>query len=480
MAVVSRRLAFAGHDPSASQAAPDPLLYALALMVWTYVWRVQDLVPVLSSFRINLIATAAAVGLFVIDRSPARRLGWLKTPILICALALVGVAIFGIPMSLYARRSATALITELIPNVLLMVMLAASIRGMRDLEWMALVNLLGACVYSLFVNLSGGSGPAGGLTNLVFYDANDLVLVLLCAIPFAILFVIRAEWRYRLLGASALILLILTVVSSDSRGGFIGFVAVSLYILFRYRAIPRRIRLGAVIGGFGLFSLVASDAYWEEIRGLTNPTQDYNWSGRSAEGRMEVWRRGLGYLADRPVLGVGLRNFPVAEGTLSPESRARAERGRGFKWSVAHNSFLEIGVELGLAGFAAFVGMIIATFRALGRIGSARSLRDSATLRTVALAGTLSASFIGYVVAGVFVSAAYYSFLYVLLGLTMGLIKIHRWRRLPSFAQRGRPSFVQPATHLRIPAGAVDAARLRALRRPGRTPIVTSPGEANR
>ena len=435
----------------AAPAGPDLLLGALALMIWTYVWRIQDLFPVLGALQINLLSTALAVGLFLLDRDPVRRIGRIRSPILFCALAMSLLAALGIPTSLWPSNSATFLLTGFLPNLALMVLLAASVRGTRDLRWIVLASVLGAIVHSLYVFLTFGVGSDGRMNDLIYYDANDLALVLVCTIAFTIFLFVSGGWRVRLLAVAAAVLLMVTLVKTGSRGGFVGLVAVLLYVLLRYRAIPRRIRFLVVVGGAGMLSLVASDAYWASIRTLGDPRQDYNWSGRATSGRMEVWSRGLGYLAAHPVLGVGLRNFPTAEGTLSEESRTRAERGAGFKWSAAHNSFLEVGVELGVIALALFIGMIVAALHALGRIRSAPLMGDAATLRDVALACTLSASLVGFIVSGFLVSAAYFSLLYVLLGLTMGFTKVHRldqlrgaarpsdWERLMLLAHRRRP-----------------------------------------
>jgi O-antigen ligase len=159
---------------------------------------------------------------------------------------------------------------------------------------------------------------------------------------------------------------------------------------------------------------------------LRNPEQDYNWSGQSVEGRMEVWRRGVSYMISRPLFGVGMRNFSIAEGTLSEESRASEERGRGFKWSVAHNSFLEIGAETGVLGLGLFVGMLVFALRAMRRVRRRSRPNDRAPSRQVLFAYTLTASLLGFIVAGSFVSAWYFSYLYMVLGMAIGLTKIHR------------------------------------------------------
>jgi O-antigen ligase len=444
---------------------PDPLLYALSLMILTNVWRLQDLFPVLGILKLNLVATALTIALFAIDRDPARRLGTLKSPVLFCLLGILALAILGIPMSLWPRRTAMFVVRDFVPNLLLMVLLAAAVRGIRDLYWIARVILVGACIFSLFVHLRFEVTAAGRLDNLIYYDANDLALVLVCTIPFAIFFVVREGWRYRLFGLATLVLLIATIAQSGSRGGFLGLLAVLLYLLFGYRAIPTRVRLLASIGVFGLLAIVASEAYWDAIGTLRAPEQDYNWAGNSPEGRIEIWRRGLRYVAADPVLGVGMGNFPLAEGMLSEESRERAERGVGFKWSVAHNMFLEIAVELGLIAVTLFVASFVAAFRAVHRVRAGRPLQDPATLRRVAFACTLIASLVGFVVSGFFVSAEYFSYLYLLLGLSMAVAKVDADGRFRLGAWPGRRARIAARLSSRSGASLADRDPLSSLPR---------------
>ena len=428
------------EPPIMADARPDALLYALALMIWTYVWRLQDLVPVLGALQLNLLASGASVALFVVDRYPERQTRFLRPSMLACAAGLVCIAILGLPTSLWPRNSGIALANELLPNLLLMTMLAASIRSPRDLEWIAMATLLGANVYSLFALLRFGVDSTGRLGDLLYYDANDLALVLLCTIPLALYFLLRTGVRHRLLGGTGLILMGAVFVRSGSRGGFLGLLAVLLFVLIAYRAIPWRVRLVAVLGGVAALALLAGESYWTKMRTLSALEEDYNWSGRAPEGRMEVWRRGLGYMTDHPLVGVGLRNFQLAEGMLSEEAKARAERGRGFKWSAAHNSFLEVGVELGVTGLLLFITMLGVTFRSLRRITRAPELLEQPPFRGQAFACTLTASFIGFCVAGMFVSADQFSLLYVLLAMALGLTKLEDLERFHAMSWHAWPA----------------------------------------
>jgi len=139
---------------------------------------------------------------------------------------------------------------------------------------------------------------------------------------------------------------------------------------------------------------------------------------------VQVWKRGLGYMMQHPVLGVGAGNFPTAEGTISPLIRTTPS-GRGIKWMQAHNSFVEVGAELGVPGLLFFVLMLSSAFRALRDVG--RSNPPGTTKEHSApptqLAQALTASLVGYVVGGFFLSLAYRDLLFVLLALIVGLRK---------------------------------------------------------
>ena len=58
----------------------------------------------------------------------------------------------------------------------------------------------------------------------------------------------------------------------------------------------------------------------------------------------------------------------AAEGKLSPFA-ARQQLGIGVRWSAAHNSFIQVGAELGIPGLVLFLGIIASAFGALRRSG---------------------------------------------------------------------------------------------------------------
>lgn len=416
---------------------PDRLMRVVALMLFAYVWRVQDTFPVLGKIKLPLLAAGLALALYTMDRHPWRRIAELRNPLLSLIVALLAIMVLGIPMSLYRFGSVEFVVKNYLPSLVFMGLVAASIRSTRDIEWLAKMNLIGAFIYALVVNLFFSPGPEGRLGDLVFYDANDFALIMICSIPFAVYFMRQdGGARRRLLGLICLAMFVIGIVKSGSRGGFLGLIVVMLYVLLRYRAIPARVRLFTAIAGVLLFAAAASGKYWELIGTILHPKEDYNWSAQ--EGRREVWKRGIGYMLSHPVLGVGVSAFPTAEGRLSEVGRELASKGRGWKWSVAHNSFIETGAELGVVGLGIFIAIFVVAMRSLSRIQQTGMNAYWVAPREMALAQLLIGAYVGFIAAGFFVSAEYFSYLYFLFGLTLGLEKLIRLRRQAVLAAASR------------------------------------------
>jgi O-antigen ligase len=409
-----------------AEPRPDRLMRATALMMLTYVWRLQDAFPILGKLQMPLIALGAAVALYGAARHPSRRLRQIKHPTTKLVIALLVIMTIGVPFSLWQGHSAMFLLKGYLPSVIFFALVASSVRSIRDVEWYAYVNLCGALVYATFVSLFFSVGGDGRLGSLAFYDANDFALVMVCTIPFAVYFLGKGHKKSRRVTALIALAMILTaMVKSGSRGGFIGLIAVMLYVLLRYRAIPSRVRLAVTIAGVALFFGFASDKYWTSMGTILHPTTDYNYT--DSEGRVEVWKRGVGYVLHSPVTGVGVAAYPVAEGG-SDLALELAAQGKGFKWSVAHNSFLETAAELGIPGLLVFVAMLLVTGIALARLSPHGKFAPWISRREMALAQMLIGSLIGFAVAGFFVSAEYFAYLYFLLGLSIGLLKLVRLR----------------------------------------------------
>lgn len=397
---------------------PDLLLYLTIIFAWFSVWRFQELWPIIGKLQVSFLTEIALTAAFFTDTSPLRRLKWAKSKVFYVPFILLGIMVLGLPFNLYPGQAVVIIEKDFAPTLLLMMVVSTSMREDSDLDWFAFLHLVGAIVYSFWVYLYVPMGWNGRLGDLVYYDANDFGLLLVCTIPFAVYFLRPGVvgWK-RLVALFGLALFVVMVMKTGSRGAFLGFIAVMAFILVRYRAVPARMRVGAVAGGVALLLVLGSSTYWNMMRSIAHPQDDYNLT--DPVGRKAVWKRGIGYMLMRPVFGVGVGSFGQAEGRLSAVSKEFASENRGLKWSTAHNAFVLVGAELGLGGLIAFVFMIVASVRTLAAVRAPPQGNAQVLLADEAYAQMLIGSLIGYCVAGFFISASYFSYLYVIVGLVV-------------------------------------------------------------
>jgi O-antigen ligase len=396
----------------------DALQITLAVLVFLQVWRIQALLPRTPLFGVPVLATLSAVFLFWLDRDPRRRLLGPTRPIVRVSLGILALVALSIPGSLYPRLSVSFLLKDYLRSVALMLLLAGSIRGLGDLRRLAWVQIVGVTLCAMAVATRAQVGLEGRLSvdATVYYDANDLATLIVCTLPFVLYLWPRPTGLGgRLVLAAATVFLLKTLGETGSRGGFLGFAAVAGYLVLRFRGLSGVKRLAAVAVLVLLLVGLASESYFARIETMLHPSSDYNWEGQSETGRVEIWRRGISYMLAHPVLGVGAATFARAEGTLAPEAQARRRYGHYFRQSTAHNSFIQIGAEIGLLGLILFGTLLFDAFRTLA---VARRGLDGDTR---VLAQVLTASLVAFVVTACFLSQAYSAYLYTLLGMILGL-----------------------------------------------------------
>jgi O-antigen ligase len=404
----------------------DLLLGCIAVYIATSIGRVHQLFPVLGLVKPALLATLLAVGLYLLQQFGQRRMGLLRSPMTTCLLGLLAWGALSVPFALN-QGVAFQFWTDFARTVLMALVVAGSVRGAHDLKRLTFVYFAVTVLYTAVVlvrfQLSADSWRLGRLYN---YDANDLATLIASAMPLGLYFVLgHRRLALRIVAIAGLGVLLVGMIRSGSRGGFIALLAVVAFVLLGFTTIPARARVAGLAAILAVVFGAASDKYWSQMQTMLNPNQDYNLT--SDAGRMKIWERGLGYMAAHPVLGVGGQNFGVAEGTISPLARLQ-ERSIGVRWGAAHNTFIQVGAELGIPGLLLFIGLIGTAFRSLRRVTRhwARAGGGSTGVDLSRLAQALMAALIGFLVGSFFLSLAYSDILYTLLAFTIALAKIAR------------------------------------------------------
>jgi len=354
---------------------------------------------------------------------------------LINAIGLValGSTVFGISLG----HSAVFILDNFVKTLAITYLMILTIRDLSDVRRLCWAFALGGIVLAyLSIFVVGISKNTGGVS----YDANDVGVFMVMSLPFAMMLLQTASsWGERLAALVGLALLAETIAKTQSRGAFIGAVVVGVAVLLM-PGIAYGKRIFFLVAAAVTMAVAAPEGYWKSMQSiLEDPKADYNWD--AVNGRRNLAKRGIGYMVDYPLFGIGIDNFRVAEGTISEKAKYLIP-GHGIRWASPHNSFVQAGAEAGVPGLILWVALlasnIIIPLRLRRRIPKTWS-KGSPDQRFFSAATLyLPLATVGFGVTASFVSFAWMEPLYMLSALVAGLSLVARRQGLaPSPAGRG-------------------------------------------
>ena len=384
------------------------LALVTAGMIVVLVGRVFDLFTFLHGVPAVKVLTALALLAFVL--APRReRLPFGLSRIARLFIWLVALAALSVAFSLWRGGSFGMLTGPIAALVVLFGLIYKTCGDEADLE--RVLRALGWCAGILtvtgFLVNTGDRLSFGGV-----YDPNDLAFVLIAILP-----IVLAFWRMTR-AAKALFWLTLAagsvavIMFTQSRGGLLGLLAAAAYLAaigaWRARLQPK-LRFGQTIAGAVLLAALAIPTWFvlpadtqDRFASILNPTEDYNFTAQR-EGRIPLWERGMETLAERP-WGVGVGAY------------ASAEMSKSGYWRTAHNSQVQIAVELGVLGWLLYAALFVRSWRVLTRIASGVGTEGETPIPDAwrIIAQHLKASLLGILFAGFFLSMAYSNVVYAI------------------------------------------------------------------
>ena len=401
---------------------PDTLTKLLGAIVVTSLWRFQDVIGGLSALKLPLLISILALIALALDTTPLRRFKYMKSPITWLVLYLFIHLTLATATSLNMARSRSFMVRDFLTTIAAFVIVACTIRSVKELRWIAGVHILGAAVYCFMVLLRfRAMDNVGRLCCTPYYDANDISLVLVSTLPFFFFFFRDgATAKIRLLALIALLPILPVFQLAGSRGGFLGLMTVILGAVVAYRGIKPGKRVMSVAAGMIVLLILGGASYREKIVSIIHPEDDYNMT--EEEGRIGMWKAGIALAKQHPTLGYGPRSFGEAYGTFSP----RAIREGGVPWRAAHNAYVELAAEAGFPASICFIAILLTAiaicWRVRNRASNPRFGSDGQLLAMLAQSNAIG--LIGYVVSSVFLSAEYLTITYFMLGLTVAFGKV--------------------------------------------------------
>ena len=192
----------------------------------------------------------------------------------------------------------------------------------------------------------------------------------------------------------------MTIMASSSRGGQLALLAAIVFY-FAKNLDFKKIALAGIILSFGYLILPAEQkARFSEMGDDPSSIQ-----------RLYYWEHGIDMWQDHKFKGVGYFNF------IPYYSTHYKEHQLFLRVELPHNIFIQIVAELGTLGLIVYLILIRLTF-----------LSDKKNPTSIAgtLAPGFNAAFVGFLIAGQFVSVAYYPFMWIHLAMVASLRNISK------------------------------------------------------
>ena len=267
------------------------------------------------------------------------------------------------------------------------------------------------CLYiymAIFGITHGGAGPGN-----YFTDENDLCLYINMWIPFCyFLFFYEKRNKYKVFYASGLIIGLLSVTATFSRGGLVGLLSIFFSIIAFSK---RKIFALAILILITLFFFVfTEDAYWDDMSTITNLEDS------TTNERLLSWGASWRMFIDNP-FGVGGNNFQVQFPLYQSDEHTRVMWGR-----VAHSLWFTLLPEVGILGVLIYFSLLFFNIKDIiyfiknGEICINRTEEKYFEF----IGRAFLCSLVGYFASATFISVLYYSHYWYMTGLIVATKKL--------------------------------------------------------
>lgn len=242
----------------------------------------------------------------------------------------------------------------------------------------------------------GLSGPPG-----FFENSGELAIQMLVYWPIAYYLVVswgkHLSWWKRILLWSMPVTAIVTIIGASSRGGQLA-LAVQLVFMLAIGKV-RLSRIAIVLGLLYAGYLAIPEEGIDRFENVGSDT--------TSQQRLNYWARGLEMIREYPWLGVGYFNFEHYFQDFYAYDLLYA------KAQMPHNIFIQIGTDGGLVLFSVYIALILQAFRTTARTRMALARGVSTKTFDAGLTRGFDVGFVGFLVAGQFVTVAYYPFMWI-------------------------------------------------------------------
>ncbi len=200
-----------------------------------------------------------------------------------------------------------------------------------------------------------------------FANPNLFSIVCLLLLPFnGILFFLKLSRLWKILASLNSLFLLFVIFFIGGRSAMMGFFIATVFLLLSL-FLKKQMNRGLMTTSFllyflALFSLCFSgnpiEKKWNALEGIVVKDADPDDPSRNASEyeRYLMWKNSMTLAKEKPLLGIGPSNWPIAFAKVGAGGNNFLNRGV-VQFRRPHNDFLLIFVELGIMGLLLYLSM---------------------------------------------------------------------------------------------------------------------------
>ena len=235
-----------------------------------------------------------------------------------------------------------------------------------------------------------------------FQNPGELAVQMVVFAPVALFFTLGIKsylrkWQFLLLHLMP-VTAVLTILGTNSRGSQLALAGQIVALLLTSK---RKIKMLIVIGIIGIigFNILPEEQKARFIESGEDETSIQ---------RLLYWKHGWKMIKDHPFLGVGYYNFMAYYSRYHSDDLILPNLVMA---QLPHNIFIQVGTDTGFSGIFVFLALIVGSFANMYKLG--REAEITGDFFVSNLTKGMNLSLLGYIIAGQFVTIAYYPYFWI-------------------------------------------------------------------
>ena len=398
--VSGRRISFRASDPTRMA------FFWLSAFFVIYCARPEDWIPGLKLLPLAKITAILAMwGLFTSLGRTKRTFKDLpkEATLLLTMIGILYVGAFLSPVWRGGAITRTIDFSKIYVVWVLVFLLVTSFDRLRRIMFIQVICVVVVCAAAL---LKGHSTPRlTGVLGGIYANPNDLAFAIVLSMPFVVAFMITARnSAIKVLWVCGMLLMIVALFMTASRGGFIDLVVCGSVTLYYFGIKGKRYYLIVATALIGVAVMAsAGGKLYDRFAALSGDSTTDQGAYGSYQERKYLMVRALEAIERYPIFGIGARNFPTYS----------------LVWRDVHMTYLQICAEGGIAVMILYLMFFWRAFKNLKTLRQMKNLDPDVVL----FVGALQSSLVGFVTGACFAPEAYQFFPYFAVAFTATLLQ---------------------------------------------------------